>query len=267
VTTSPAAAAETAYDALAVAYDALTADYPYERWLPALEALAARHGLCGRSLLDIACGTGKSFAPLLARGYDVTGCDLSAAMLDQAQAKAPSARLAHADMRALPDLGRHDLVTCLDDSLNYLLSEADLEAALEGICRSLAAEGVSLWDLNTVAMYRQSFTGAWLADTPGHFVAWQGTTSPDIGSGDRASATIDVFSRAEGGGWDRASSRHVQRHWPAETVVRLSRAVGLEVVAVHGQRRGAVIDGPPDEFVHVKTVYAARRADRHTERR
>src|SRR4051812_45169006 len=111
----PVASAREAYDDLAPAYDLLTADYPYERWLARLLALASEHGLRGGAVLDVACGTGKSFLPLLARGWDVVGCDISAAMLARAAEKAPAAELVQADMRSLDRLGSFDLVTCLDD--------------------------------------------------------------------------------------------------------------------------------------------------------
>jgi hypothetical protein len=74
--TSASAAAATAYDALADTYEDLTKAYDYETWLSRLVAVAERHGLRGRRLLDVACGTGKSFAPMLERGYRVTGCDV-----------------------------------------------------------------------------------------------------------------------------------------------------------------------------------------------
>src|SRR4051794_28803452 len=57
----PDLAAE-AYDGLAPAYDTFTAGHEYVRWLDYLEDLAVEHGLSGKALLDVGCGTGKSFS-------------------------------------------------------------------------------------------------------------------------------------------------------------------------------------------------------------
>ena len=97
-----------AYEGLAPFYDQFTADYSYDNLLAELECLALDHGLAGRRLLDVGCGTGKSFLPMLARGYEVTGCDLSPAMVEQAREKLPPGlvELFVADMRALPVAGR-----------------------------------------------------------------------------------------------------------------------------------------------------------------
>ncbi|MGH8573589.1 MAG: class I SAM-dependent methyltransferase, partial [Gammaproteobacteria bacterium] len=82
-------AALSTYEALATSYDALTADYRHDRWLPALERLAVEHGLSGRRVLDVACGTGKSFVPLVERGYEVSACDVSPSMLALARGRLP----------------------------------------------------------------------------------------------------------------------------------------------------------------------------------
>src|SRR5215212_7437646 len=122
-----------AYDGLAPHYDAFTAGYDYDRWLGALEELAGEHGLRGRRLFDVACGTGKSFLPMLERGYEVVACDLSPGMVERAQGKAGAAAdVFVADMRELPAVGVFDLVTCLDDAVNYLTTPADLRAAMRG---------------------------------------------------------------------------------------------------------------------------------------
>src|SRR5947209_17247611 len=110
-----------AYESFAPFYDLFTQAHDHERWLLNLEALALEPGLTGQRLLDVACGTGKSFMPLLRRGYDVVACDLSPAMVEEARARAApplSADVLVADMRTLPVLGTFDFATCISDALN-----------------------------------------------------------------------------------------------------------------------------------------------------
>src|SRR4051812_5012012 len=99
-----------AYDGLAPHYDAFTAGYDYERWIDALEGLAIEHGLGGSRVLDVACGTGKSFLPMVERGYEVVACDLSPGMVERAREKVlgTAVELLVADMRSLPELGAFD---------------------------------------------------------------------------------------------------------------------------------------------------------------
>src|SRR3954451_24769151 len=91
------------YDAFAPDYDAFTAHHDYAAWTADIERLALGCGLSGHRLLDVACGTGKSFLPMLDRGYDGTAGDLSPAMAKLAAAKARDrARVEVHDLRALP---------------------------------------------------------------------------------------------------------------------------------------------------------------------
>jgi SAM-dependent methyltransferase len=253
--------AQLAYDALADAYDALTADYRHDLWLDRLEALGRRHGLDGRRALDVACGTGKSFLPLLERGWEVTAFDVSPEMAARAAAKAPQAEVLVGDMRDPGVLGAFDLVTCLDDALNYLLEPDDLAAALSGIAANLAPGGVALWDLNTLAMYRTAFASDWICEREGRFMAWHGLTPATLAAGEEAAADVDVFASGEEG-WQRITSRHRQRHWPREVVVELAAGAGLEVREVLGQHRGALLEPGLDESVHTKAVYVARHSER-----
>jgi SAM-dependent methyltransferase len=247
--------AREAYDVLAGAYDELTAGYAHERWLLRLEALATEHGLRGRRLLDVACGTGKSFLPLLARGYEVHACDVSPAMLARAAVKTDRATLFEADMRRLPDVGEFDLVTCLDDALNYLEDPAGVRDTLAGLRRALAPGGIAIFDVNTPAMYRTGFaeTRAHAGDTS--FLVWRGGASASFAPGDPAEAIVDVFALAGGDRWTHARSHHRQRHWPAAELCALAREAGLRILAVHGQHRGARIEPRLDEDVHPKAVF------------
>lgn len=250
-----------AYEELAPVYDAFTCAHDYDRFLDVIERLARSHGLAGRDVLDVACGTGKSFMPLLRRGYRVTACDQSPAMVRLARSK--SAGLANtlvADMRALPDLGDFDLVTCLDDSLNYLLSSAELGATFDGIARVLRPGGLLVFDVNTLLTYRSVFTQTFAADENGIFFCWRGESSAAIAPGGRAEATLEAFVPNPVGRWTRHCSRHIQRHHPRRTVSRLCGAAGLDVLEVWGQLPGVHLDPEPRESQHTKFLYFARRS-------
>ncbi len=58
-------------------------------------------------VLDVGTGTGRISVPLLERGVDLIGCDLSDKMLTRLQEKLPSARIAHADASRLPFPSAH----------------------------------------------------------------------------------------------------------------------------------------------------------------
>jgi SAM-dependent methyltransferase len=248
-----------AYDTLAPAYDAFTADHRHDLWLPAIERLARRHGLEGRRVLDVACGTGKSFLPLLERGYTVTACDLSPEMARRAASKAPAALVQVADMRELPVLGAFDLVTCLDAALNDLLHGDELRDTLAGIARQLAPGGLAVWDIHTLSLVRASFAGDWIAERGEWFVCWRGTATPAVAAGAVVEARAEAFRR-RGSSWTRTTSRHRQRHWPLRELLRAAEAVGLDVLEVLGQPRCAQLDPEVDEDRHIKAVFIARRA-------
>jgi SAM-dependent methyltransferase len=247
-----------AYDAFAPYYDAFTSGSDYEAWARETLAHARLHGLRGDRLLDLACGTGMSFMPFLEHGFDVTACDFSTAMLAEATRSAPAARLVHADIRALPDLGRFDLVTCFDDALNYLLTDDELEAAFEGMRRSLEPDGVAIFDLNSLLAYRTTFAADGVTAHGDLVFAWHGCCSPDAPPGCEAVAELDVFEPAAPGLYSRARVAHRQRHFPRERVEALLRRAGLECVSVRGVLPDCSLAAPADEAVHPKVVYTAR---------
>jgi SAM-dependent methyltransferase len=247
-----------AYRSLAPFYDRFTADYDHEAWLGAIDELASMLGLGGRRLLDIACGTGKSFVPMLERGYDVTACDLSPEMVAIARTRLREAERAFvADMRALPQLGQFDLVTCLDDSVNYLGDDDDLRAAFANVARVLAPDGLYVFDVNSLRTYRTAFASCSVVDAAEEFFCWRGEGGADARPGARASATIDVFWRDGLDGWRRITSRHVQRHHPRARVEAALDWAGLRLRTARGQVSGGRLVGKPDERRHAKVLYVA----------
>jgi SAM-dependent methyltransferase len=255
-TTAPTSAALLAYERLAPFYDRFTDGYDHDGWIGRLEALAREHGLSGRRAFDVACGTGKSFAPLVRRGYDVWACDLSPAMVEQARRSAAleADRVLVADMRALPEVGAFSLITCLDDAVNYLLEPADLAAAFASVAQRLEPNGLYLFDTNTLATYRDGFSARATFERPLADAIWRGETTGPIVPGTLCSASIEL------GGPDQAISRHVQRHHAEQTIRTTLASAGLACRAVLGQSTGGVLHQDADEEAHTKLVWIASHA-------
>jgi SAM-dependent methyltransferase len=256
-TTAPA---REPYEAFARFYDAFTAASNYETWTAHVLALAEGYGWVGRTVLDIACGTGNSLLPFARRGFEVAGCDLSTAMLAEAAGKAPDVALIEADMRALPTLGEFDLVTCFDDSLNHLGHEDELASAFASMARNLSTSGLALFDLNTLLAYRTTFAVDSVMPQ-GHLTfAMRGESSQDAPPGCRAGVCVDVFAEREDGLYDRLSTRLEQRHFAPHRVMAALAGAGLDCLGAHG----VLADGSPvpevDETRHLKALYVARLA-------
>ena len=137
-------------------YDDMGADYDrFVNWdsrlafeIPILDRLLAEHG--AHRILDTACGTGKHALALAQCGYQVTGADLSAAMIDQARAHAAAAGLEVPFVQAglgelAPALpGPWDAVLCLGHSLPHLLHMETITAALADMAQVLQPGGLLL---------------------------------------------------------------------------------------------------------------------------
>jgi SAM-dependent methyltransferase len=251
--------ARATYEACAPYYDAFTAHHRYEEWTATLEGLARDHGLAGRRLLDVACGTGKSFLPFLRRGYQVVACDVSPAMLNRAREKAgPDVPLLERDMRALGHIGSFDLVCCLCDSVNYLLEPDDLRALFAGVAENLAAGGVMLFDVNTLWCYRNFFATASVVPGPDLTLVSRGAETDGFAAGGLAHAELLALTRRDDGFWDAVAIPHVQRHHPEEAIRTAAAGAGLEIAAVHGLDVNGRVTGGLDEEGDSKAVYIAR---------
>lgn len=253
--------AEIAYEAIAPYYDDFTSHHDYELWLGNLLPELERLGLRGDRLLDVACGTGKSFIPMLERGWKVTACDISAAMVELARAKVgDAAELSVADMRDLPNFGEFDLVWCLDDAINYLLSGGELEQALSGMRRNLRAGGLLMFDVNSLESYRTFFAEEVVVERGGRRLVWKGRSSAGAEPGTITEASFEVLPAAGEDGPSIPPEMHRQRHFPeAEVLAALDRA-GLECLEVFGHHEDAVLRQPFQDEAHSKAVYIARAA-------
>jgi SAM-dependent methyltransferase len=244
--------AQRTYEAMAPVYDDFTGHYESEAWIADLVKALERRGLQGKRLLDIGCGTGTSFLPMLEQGWEVTACDISPAMLELAREKAgDGVRLEIADMLELPQFGEFDLVWALDDAINYLLSPEELERALAGMRANLTPTGLLLFDVNELQAYRTFFAETVEIERNSRRLVWRGTATPDVAAGSICESRMEIGPGEE--------VTHRQRHFPeAEVLAALAKA-GLECLDIYGHG----LDGIPTqplESTHTKAIYIARPA-------
>jgi SAM-dependent methyltransferase len=203
----------------------------------------------GSRVLDIGCGTGRHAVPLAALGAQVTGVDLSPAMLARAAARAAGADvqvgLIEADARRLPGhLGPFDAAICLCEGAFCLVADgveplAHDRAILEGIHRALRPGGrLVLTGLNAARLL-----AAWHRGEP-------------IGEVDLLSLTATTDHVLDDGSTVQLREHH---HLP-DGLRTLAESVGFEVEAVWAGGAGDWRREPPtvDDY---ELLLVARRVD------
>jgi SAM-dependent methyltransferase len=150
------------YEVLAGVYDPALADDFQPVILARLEQALESHGLpAQRRLLDLGCGTGTLACEMAGRGWQVTGLDASPPMLERARAKAADRAVTvewvEGDMRRFRPEGRFGLAVSFYDTLNHLLTNADLMRTLRNAHASLEPDGLFAFDVNN----RLAFWNLW----------------------------------------------------------------------------------------------------------
>lgn len=138
----------TDFDVFARFYDADYGDFQDDLLL--YRGFAARSG---GPLLELGCGTGRLLLPLAQAGYEITGVDISPALLAVARRKIEAAglqqrvSLVQADMRDVHLRRRFRLAFVAINSFMHLLTTEDQLQALRCWREHLTADGLLILDL------------------------------------------------------------------------------------------------------------------------
>lgn len=175
--------------------------------------------------LDLACGSGLSAAMLRDLGFVPVGVDASLPMLSLASKRV--SRLVAGDLRQLPLRGQFPLVSCLYDSLNHMLDEADLGAAMAGVAGLLADRGIFVFDMNQPEVY----SVLWDSEEPfrhrGRDRSLSMRTSFDSGS---SIATAEITGTIDGaGGTETFQETRRQRAWQFDEIADALWDAGLRI--------------------------------------
>ena len=112
-----------AYTSFASVYDLFMDNVPYEEWCAFLCKILAQHGITDGPVLDLGCGTGKMTRLMSEQGYDMTGIDNAAEMLQIAAMEPGEVPILYLlqDMQDLELDGCVRAVCSVCDCVNYVL--------------------------------------------------------------------------------------------------------------------------------------------------
>ena len=169
--------AQTFYDSIASQYDKFYLDWQKTTREEAmfLDGIFREHGFDRSArILDCACGIGTQAIGLAVLGYPVTGSDISAGEIAEAQKRALENHVAlclkQADFCALSDVfsDTFDIVIAMDNALPHMLSSDALEKAINSIVNQLSDDGLfvaSIRDYDLMLQEKPAFSAPYVHKT------------------------------------------------------------------------------------------------------
>jgi ubiquinone/menaquinone biosynthesis C-methylase UbiE len=129
------------YEELAGLYDVLLQSKDYYAASKRVHFLVQQHAPNAKTLLDVACGTGKHLE-YLQTDYMVEGLDLSPQMLEIARQRCPEVTFHRGDMVDFDLDFSFDVITCLFCSIGYVKTVKNMERVVANMARHLRTGGI-----------------------------------------------------------------------------------------------------------------------------
>lgn len=210
--------------------------------LPFLRRIFQEHQV--HTILDVACGTGQHAIALAREGYEVTGTDISRAMVERARRNAQQASVAAAFYalgfgelaQALP--GPFDALLCLGNSLPHVAEIPTLECALRDMAAMLRPGGVLIIqnrNFDRVLALQERFMSPQVAQEGEQ--EWLFFRFYDF-AGDLLRFNMVRLHRRGQEPWTARVDQTLLRAWRHQELVTLLQASGFGPVAAYGSYRG-----------------------------
>ncbi len=227
-----------AYESLAVSYDRLTNDVPYEHILHFVQERLTERGIMPRSVLDLACGTGAMSLLLAKEGYDVIGVDMSEDMLTVAMDKSWELEdnrpfFVKQKMQKLRLPQPVDWVFSGLDSINYLTDPRDCQQTFQRVFNCLNPGGVFIFDINTPEKLRAMDGQVFLDEDDDVYCVWRGEYNSDS---KLCTYGMDIFQR-EGKHWYRSQEEHREYAYDPHQLVEYLQDAGFKQIEQFGDLR------------------------------
>lgn len=248
------------YRAFARVYDRAMGDRFFPTIHRSFRWAIERYAIRVRSLADLGCGTGTFLRAVARPGLVAYGVDRAPAMVRVAAEKTRGTgiRFLVQDLTTFQLPAKVDLITCNFDTLNYLLSAADLRRALARCHANLVPDGHLLFDMIVPPPgHDERHTTVQRFHFPGMSSKWTTSWSTDTGTS-VVRMEFDVQQRS--GATRRMTEVHRQRWYPLRVITSLLRGAGFVLRGV----RDILTLRPVDRTTHWIKFVAGKTGERRT---
>ncbi len=240
------------YVGFAEIYDLCMQSVDYQGWISYLGEILQRFDHHPASVADLGCGTGRTTLPWAERGLKTYGVDRSEPMLERARAAAAALGLEvtflKQDIRNLNLPEPVDLVTCLYDTVNYILEPRGLLDLFAGVNRSLRPGGLMVFDINSYHKLSSVKPEAFHFEGGDYHLIWQQRYSES-----ERLWTVDLtgFVRDSGQLYRRFQEQHLERAYRRREITELVESAGLSCLACYRAYGFAPPEPEDDRFYFV----------------
>ena len=202
------------------------------KMIPYLKQLLEKHPVDGSVMLELACGTGTVAVSMAQAGWRVYGVDGSDEMLAESRQKAEGSSVqviwSQQDMRQVVLPEQVHLTTCLYDSMNYMLTDADLLATFRSVFKALRPNGLFLFDMNTAWVMSALWDGeVYFNDSDDLSVVMKSRYDRRR---QRTTVVLTCFERVADY-YRKIVEEHVEQAYPPEHIATLLTDVGFHMEA------------------------------------
>lgn len=195
----------------------------------ALVGLLRDAGLDRGTVVDLGSGSGILAAAMGDAGYDVTGVDISPAMVELARVTAPRATFRVGSLLDAP-LPRCVAVTAIGEALNYATDERAGPDAVRALATrvhdALEPGGMFLFDVATPGRHGPDKRRAVFHERD----TWcLGNRTEESEDGTTLDRRITIFTKTDDGTYRRTDEHHVLRLYDPDTLAATLRDTGFDV--------------------------------------
>ncbi|NBD17982.1 MAG: methyltransferase domain-containing protein [Cyanobacteria bacterium] len=200
---------------------------------PCIEQLLLPYLSEQAKVLDLCCGTGQIMQNVIAKGFRVTGLDISKDMLEFAKQNAPSGNFVIDDARSFSFSSTFQAVYSTHSSLNHILHLNELTSVFKNVYTALVENGIFVFDMPSEERYQSEILTGKVTDGDvkkdyAYAVGGQYDSEQKTGY-----INITIFDLISDNSWQRSDINWLVRCYSEQEIKSTLEKVGFTKIDVY----------------------------------